>query len=115
MASATNVGTAGTISFTGSRGSIPVFPSRCQDDVGWFNVAMEDRWLLMMQIGQSIDDRCYNDENLGQRKALLWLLSSQDFQVRSFNVLHEQIGSITLLTVEHTIDAGQRWVMKLLE
>src|SRR5689334_22465143 len=68
-----------------------------------------------MQVGQRIDDRCHHDENLGQRKALLRLLPSQDFQVRAFNILHEQIGPLTLLTIEHTIDAGQCPVMKLLE
>src|SRR6266567_4781440 len=59
----------------------------CQDDVGWLHVAVDDGWLL----------------------------AAQDFQVRSFDIFHEQIGPITLLAVEHAIDAGKRRVMKLLE
>src|SRR5215471_11723080 len=59
-----------------------------QDDVGWLDVAVNDRWLLAMQVGQGIDDWRYNDENLVQRKALFWPLPSQDFQVRAFNILH---------------------------
>ena len=68
-----------------------------------------------MQVFHCGDDRGHGVHGLRQRKALLRLLLQQCFQVRSFDMLHEDVSTFVFVILEQGIDVNQCRVIKACE
>ena len=68
-----------------------------------------------MQIDQCIDDRLHNGQNQGKRKIPFWLLSEQNIQVSSLDVIHEHIYPFEFFIFKRLVNMGQCPVIESLE
>src|SRR5438876_4727047 len=74
--------------------------SNWHDDVGRFDVTMDQMRMLPMQIAYSVHNGCHQCQSRVQRKTLPWHHPSYCFQARSFNVVHEDIEPFVVVTME---------------
>src|SRR6266567_3094122 len=86
-----------------------------QDDVGRFDVTVQHRWVLPVQVGHCLDDRCHYIEYFRQSEAPVGPLSPNLFQVQALDILHEQINPLALLIDEQPEDPRQGRVLQALK
>src|SRR6266571_4057237 len=89
--------------------------SHRHQNVGWFEITMDNGRLLRVQVAHCINNGCQQAEGHRQRIASCWLLSTHLLQVLSPNVIHEQIHPLELLMFKHPVDTRQGRVPQLLE
>jgi hypothetical protein len=85
------------------------------NDVRWFNVPMDDGGILTMQVDQRINNWRQEFENLGEGKALIWLLPPKRIQIFSGNIFHTHIAALMLPILKDSIDARQGRMLKAAE
>jgi len=85
------------------------------NDVGWFDVSVDNRKLLTMQVVNSLDDGAHDGHGVGPGKPLFRLLLPQCVQIWPFYILHQYVYPSVPVIIEHFIDMRESFVRRLPE